>query len=114
MNLYNTFAGALMMSVMLLIGSGVVFIGTRLEQAFRSARGRASARQVAKSALGIALFVGLWLGFGHLSFSQAFDSTHGFVPREEVRWRPVGAQPTTSFDRFDYGSASNAEISRRS
>ena len=114
MDIYNTVAGALVIGAVLLVGSGLVFVMTRIEQTLRSVRGRAAARRVVRSALGIALFVALCFGLGRFSFERAFDSTHAFVPRDQVRWEPAGKLPMTSFDRFDYGSASNAEIARRS
>ncbi len=114
MDIYNSVAGALVIGTMLLVGSGVLFVVTRIDQTLRSLRARAATRRVAQSALGIALFVAVCFGLGHLSFEQAFDSTQAFVPSNPVRWQPVGELPITSFDRFDYGSASNAEIARRS
>ena len=114
MDIYNTLAGALVIGAVLLISSGVFFIMTLIEQTLRSARGRAAARRVAKSALAVALFLAVCFGLGRFSFERAFDSTHAFVPSDEVHWEPVGELPSTSFDRFDYGSASNAEIARRS
>ena len=115
MSIYNTLAGALVIGAMLLIGSGVVFVLTRIERALRTPRGRADTRRVLKSALGIALFLAACIGFSRFSFESAFDSTHhSFVPSDEIRWEPVGELPTTSFDRFDYGSVSNAELARRS
>jgi hypothetical protein len=114
MDIYNSVAGALVIGTLLLVGSGVLFVVTRIEQTLRSLRARAATRRVAHSALGIALFVAVCFGLGHLSFERAFDSTHAFVPSNEVRWEPAGELPIPSFDRFDYGSASNAEIARRS
>ena len=114
MSIYNTLAGALVIGAMLLIGSGVVFVLTRIEQALHTPRARADTCRVLKSALGIALFLAACIGFSRFSFESAFDSTHAFVPSDEVRWEPVGELPTTSFDRFDYGSVSNAELARRS
>ena len=114
MDIYNTVAGALVIGAVLLVGSGVVFVTARIEQTLRSVRGRATTRRVARSALGIAVFVALCFGLGRFSFERAFDSTHAFIPSNEVRWEPAGELPIPSFDRFDYGSASNAEIARRS
>ncbi len=114
MDIYNTFAGALVIGAMLLIGSGVVFVLTRIERLIVGARRRASTRRMLTSALGIALFAAVCIGLGRFSFERAFDRTQAFIPSNEVRWGPVSERPTTSFDRFDYGSASNAEIARRS
>ncbi|MBW2271425.1 MAG: hypothetical protein JRH16_22965 [Deltaproteobacteria bacterium] len=114
MDIYNTFVGALVIGAILLIGSGVVFALTRGEALLRAARQRAGTRRMLMSGVGIALFLAACIGLGRFSFEHAFDRTQAFIPANEVRWEPVGELPTTSFDRFDYGSASNAELARRS
>lgn len=116
MDLYYTLAGALVIGTFLLIGSGVVYVGTRIEHTVREVS-RPATRRSAASAVGIALVVALWLGFGSFSFSHAFDRTaDAYVPPAGVDWEPAGAAPApaTRFDRFDYGSVSNAALSRRS
>lgn len=114
MDIYNTFAGALVLGTMLLIGSAAIYILTTLERTLRTPSGRDRVRRLVKSALGIAAVTGLAYGLGSLAFERAFDSPPVYVPRDEVRWEPAGKPPTASFDRFEYGSASNAELAQRS
>jgi hypothetical protein len=114
MDIYNTLAGALVIGSMLLIGSGVVFLFSGVERAFATAARRAKIRRALKSTLGIVLFVAASIAVGRFSFERAYDSSRAYVPRNEVRWEPAGQVPTSSFDRFDSGSASNAELSHRS
>ena len=113
MDLYHTFAGALVLGAMLLIGSGIVLAVTLIDRTLRSARSRTVARRHLRSVLGIALFAALCVGFGRVAFDSAFDTKKTYVPIPEVRWEPATVPAPTRFDRFDHGSASNAEFTRR-
>ena len=113
MDLYNTFAGALVIGSMLLIGSSVIFAFAWIDETVSSARSRARTGRAFTSSIGIVLFVVASIAFGSFAFESAFDSSGAFVPGDEIRWEPAGQLPTTSFDRFDYGSASNAELAQR-
>ncbi len=114
MDVYYTVAGALVIGTMLLLGSLTVSLATRVQEAARNLRAPES-RRTAASVAAVALIVGLWLGFGSLSFSSAFErTTEAYVPPPGIDWEPVGSLPSTGFDRFDYGTATNAALSRRS
>ena len=120
MDLYYTLAGALVLGTLLLIGSATVLVITRAPRAARALRQRFTRasiqqRRALLSGLGVAVAVALWLGLASLSFQSAFDRTpQAFVPPSSVEWEPAGEQPSTSFDRFEYGTVSNAALSRRS
>ena len=59
MEIYNILAGALVLGVMLLIGSAVTFALIATERALRTARGRAAARRVLTMAAGACLLPAL-------------------------------------------------------
>ena len=114
MDLYYTVAGALVIGSLLLLSSAVVYTGVLLERGVR-ALARPESRRITLSLLGLALMLALWVGLGSLSFDRAFERTaEAYVPPAGIDWEPVGNAPTTSFDRFDYGSVSNAALARRS
>lgn len=122
MELYYTFAGALVLGAMMLTGSALVFLATRGPRAARrlipaiaAVRASKEARHTALSGLSVALVVALWLGFGSFTFLRAYDpSADVFVPSASIEWEPASPASITSFDRFDYGTATNAALARRS